>query len=452
MTGVTTVSAQSLIDHYRCPEAFVNLRLQGPLSEEAGFFRFGSDITCYGRSSSGTRARSAHLPLYDVSNDVKVQGSELFLPFDPTEIIDNLRWERYTAVDSRIRKLAKDAYYALRPWLSDGVRRLIQRASASNRGKLTFPQWPVDTTVDDICQKVMLFSIAALGVDRIPFIWFWPKGARGCVLITHDVETETGRDFCQTVMDIDDAFGVKAAFQIVPEERYVVSKEWLATIRERGFELGVQDLNHDGRLFDDRQEFLRRAEKINRYGREWSANGFRAAVLYRRPDWLSSLDFAFDMSIPNVAHLDPQGGGCCTVMPYFIGDILELPVTTTQDYMLLNLLGQVSIDLWQTQIEQITEKNGLASFIIHPDYLAEPRSRAIYESLLGYLRESAVRNQTWFALPSAIHQWWRARSKMEVVADGDSWRIEGERAEDAVLAYAKSDGDRLVYDLQMATA
>ena len=130
-------------------------------------------------------------------------------------------------------------------------------------------------------------------------------------------------------MDIDDAFGVKAAFQIVPEGRYDVPEQWLATIRQRGFELAVQDLNHDGRLFDDRQEFLRRAEKLTGMAASGGANGFRAAVLYRRPEWLSSLDFAFDMSIPNVAHLDPQRGGCCTVLPYFIGNILELPVTTT---------------------------------------------------------------------------------------------------------------------------
>ena len=40
----------------------------------------------------------------------------------------------------------------------------------------------------------------------------------------------------------------------------------------------------------------------------------------------------------------------------------------------------------------------------------------------------------------------------QLVADGDSWRIDGDGAEQAVLAYARSDGDRLVYDLQMATA
>jgi hypothetical protein len=306
--------------------------------------------------------------------------------------------------------------------------------------------------VEDICEKLMSLSLGAPGFDRVPFIWFWPDGARSCVLMTHDVETERGRDFCPALMDIDDAFGVKAAFQLVPEGRYEVPPKLLATIHERGFEVGVQDLTHDGRLFDDHDEFLRRAERINRYGREYGAKGFRAGVLYRRPEWFSALEFAFDMSIPNVAHLDPQRGGCCTVMPFFIGDILELPVTTTQDYMLLELLDETSIDLWKDQIELIAGKNGLASFIIHPDHVVHANARSVYESLLGYLREIASKNQIWFALPSAIDRWWRARSKMQVVADGSTWRIEGEGSEHAVLAYARPAGDGLVYDLQMAAA
>ncbi len=288
-------------------------------------------------------------------------------------------------------------------------------------------------------------------LDKVPFIWFWPDGARSCVLMTHDVDTKAGMDYCQTLMDIDDAFGVKAAFLIVPEDRYIVPDGLVATIRNRGFEVGVQDLNHDGRLFDDRDEFLQRADRINQHGRRWAARGFRSAVLYRRPDWFGALDFDFDMSLPNVAHLDPQRGGCCTVMPYFIGNILELPVTTTQDYMLLNLLNHHSIDLWKTQFETIHANNGLASFIVHPDYIAEPNARLVYEALLGYLHQMRQKENIWFALPSAINQWWRRRSKMNLIPDGDGWRIEGEGAEHAVLAYARVEGNQLVYDLQMAT-
>jgi len=55
---------------------------------------------------------------------------------------------------------------------------------------------------------------------------------------------------------------------------------------------------------------------------------------------------------------------CCIIV-----DFLELPVTSTQKYRLFHPLNQRSIHLWKTQVEMILAKNGLASFIIHPDYI-----------------------------------------------------------------------------------
>jgi hypothetical protein len=62
------------------------------------------------------------------------------------------------------------------------------------------------------------------------------------------------------------------------------------------------------------------------YAKEYNEAGFRSPVMYPNLDWYAELGFSYDMSVPNVAHLDPQRGGCCTVMPYFIGDQLELPL------------------------------------------------------------------------------------------------------------------------------
>ncbi len=78
-------------------------------------------------------------------------------------------------------------------------------------------------------------------------------------------------------------------------------------------------------------------------------------------------------------------------MPYFIGKILELPLTTAQDYSLFHILEDYSIDLWKQQLSLIRRRNGLISFLTHPDYLIERRSRKVYESLLDYLREFVVR-------------------------------------------------------------
>jgi hypothetical protein len=292
----------------------------------------------------------------------------------------------------------------------------------------------------------MLLSLRASGVESIPFIWFWPDGATGCVSMTHDVETAAGRDFCAQLLDIDDSFGIKASYQIVPEGQYAVTSEFLRRLRDRGMEVCVQDLNHDGRLFDEREEFRRRADLINSYGREYGAMGFRSAVLFRKPEWYSDLDFSFDMSIPNVASLDPQRGGCCTVMPYFIGDILELPLTTIQDYSLFHVLGEHSIDLWRIQINTILAKNGFASFIVHPDYIIEPETQAVYKDLLAMLSGLRENEGVWFALPGEVDSWWRARNRMAIVKDNGSWRIVGEGAEHAVLAFAKEKDGRLIYE------
>jgi hypothetical protein len=328
------------------------------------------------------------------------------------------------------------------------VRKQIQRFHARNWRDFNFPHWPVDTTVESTCEALLMLSMQAKGVASVPLVWFWPRGAQGCVMMSHDVESKKGLDFCHQLIEIDDSFGVKASFQIVPEERYVVPSHLIDTIRNRGCEVALQDLNHDGRLFDNKEKFVRRAAIVNRYAKEYKAKGFRAGALYRKPDWYESLDLSFDMSMPNVAHLDPQRGGCCTVMPYFIGKILEIPVTTTQDYALFHILNERSIDLWRSQIELILKKNGLASFIIHPDYILEQETRSVYEKLLSHLKDLRSRTDIWFALPGEIDSWWRTRSQLRVERCGESWRIEGEGAELATLAYAKNVDGTLVYELE----
>ena len=286
-------------------------------------------------------------------------------------------------------------------------RKHLQRARLIGWRDRNFPRWPVDTSVEDLCERLLFVSMKAKRIDKVPFIWFWPDGAQSCVAMTHDVETEEGREFCAELMDVDESFGIKSSFQIVPEGRYQVSPTFIKAIRSRGFEINVQDLNHDGDLFRNRDEFRRRAARINEFAEHYGISGFRAAVLYRNLDWYDALQFSFDMSVPNVAHLDPQKGGCCTVMPYFFGETLEIPVTTTQDYMLFHLLNDYSSELWKEQIGLIIAKNGLASFIVHPDYVIEQKARGLYRELLTFLRELRCRYRIWSALPGEIDCWWR---------------------------------------------
>ena len=153
------------------------------------------------------------------------------------------------------------------------------------------------------------------------------------------------------------------------------------------------------------------------------------------------------MSIPNVAHLDPQKGGCCTVRPFFIGNMIELPVTTTQDYSLFHILKDYSRRLWSEQISRIRERHGLISVIVHPDYVIEQSARRVYAELLEFLCELRSRGETWIARSGEVASWWRLRNELNLVRDQDSWRIEGEGSERARLAYAVLNNDDLTFEV-----
>jgi hypothetical protein len=170
--------------------------------------------------------------------------------------------------------------------------------------------------------------------------------------------------------------------------------------------------------------------------------------LYRKQQWYDALQFSYDMSVPNVAHLDPQHGGCCTVMPYFIGNILELPVTTTQDYMLFHILNDYSISLWRRQIDLIMEKHGLMSFLVHPDYVMKAREMSIFQELLAHLARLREKTRVWITTPGEVNRWWRQRAEMRLVEDGEGVRIEGAGKERARVAYASDQNGRLIFTFQ----
>jgi hypothetical protein len=441
----------TLLEYFRFPEEFGDLGTCRNLTDKPGFFQFGQGIKCYGQYANSDSQRTTDGQIIDVLGNVRFEGGRVELPFDFTQIINNLRLERYPAARQPfLNKLtSNDAahrfYYSLRPFLSASLRKHFQRVRLRGWQKIPFPRWHVDFTVESLMEQVTVLKLKSRGMTSAPFIWFWPDGARSCAIMTHDVEDYAGLNFCSELMNMDDQFAVKSAFQIIPEERYEIDHTLLDNFRARGFEINVHDLNHDGFLFLDRHHFEGRAKRINQFGKDINAEGFRSGALYRNQEWFDLFDFAYDMSVPNVAHLEPQRGGCCTVLPYFIGKLVELPVTTIQDYSLFHILGDYSTNLWEQQIEFITRRNGLVSFITHPDYLIEKKPRKVYSKLLDHLANMRDQHRLWIALPREVNSWWRNRNQMHLLQDGNHWRIEGPDSDRARIAYATLDGDCVVY-------
>ena len=444
---------RAFLDYYRCPADKVPIGTQPQLSAQEGYFKFDGTVG-FGRIGGGRPATHAEEPLTDLAASVTVADGRHFLPFDISDVVTNLREERYRQnghnwlQSTRAGSAARLVYYLLRPLLGVGVRRHLQRAHLSGWEQIPFPKWPVDVSVDTMMEHTMMLALKAQGQSRVPFIWFWPDDAPACAMMTHDIEGQAGLDFCNELMDIDDAYAIKSAFQLIPGGQEASWRNTASRLRQRSFEVNLHDLNHDGQLFARKDIFLRQARQINEHARDFGCDGFRSGAMYREQRWFDAFKFSYDMSVPNAAHLEPQRGGCCTVMPYFVGDILELPLTTTQDYTLFFILNEYSTTLWEEQIRLISQRHGLISFITHPDYLIGRREREVYVKLLRHLADLRDTRQLWIALPGEINKWWRNRHEMSLVRSTEGWRIEGPDSHRARVAYATLENDRLIYRLQ----
>jgi hypothetical protein len=443
----------AFVDYFRCPAESAALDWDREYSTREGFFAFG-DATAYGHANGVAVKSEAGGELVDAMPFVETRGNTVRLPFDLSAIVRNLREERYCQ-DARLNTATltaaiKHLYYFVRPVLPVAVRKHLQRHHLSGWEDIAFPQWPIDFSVDLLMTQTMRLLLKSNGNVPIPFIWFWPDGASSAAIVTHDVEGPDGRDFCSELMDLDDSFGIKASFQIIPELRGAVTDDLIELIRGRGFEVNLHDLNHDGFLFHDKTLFLQRAEQINKYARQRNCRGFRSGAMYREQAWFEAFDFSYDMSVPNAAHLEPQRGGCCSVMPYFVGRILELPLTTLQDYSLFHILGDYSTELWTLQIGQLVARHGLITLLTHPDYLIDSRARTVYSDLLTHISSLRDRKGTWVALPGEVNDWWRDRHQMVIRREERKWRISGPSSDRARLAIACLQDDQVVYRLEGA--
>jgi hypothetical protein len=447
-TAAMLSGAEVFRDYFGSPILPARIGAPQDLSGVQGWFRFAG-ATCFGRHSNGEPAQNVGTRLHDVIDEVTIASGELRLPFDVAEVVTNLREERYQLPSSGwfeapgVSSAARSIYYFLRPLLTVGIRKRLQRMRLRGWESIAFPAWPVDDSVDQIMRTTMASLLRCADVKEIPFIWFWPDGAAACAMMTHDVEGPTGAEFSLPLADLDESFGIRSAFQMIPRSPF--ERSLVDLLRRRGFEVNLHDLAHDGYLFHDREEFRRRAADINRFARQFQCRGFRSGAMYREQGWFDAFDFSYDMSVPNVAHLEPQRGGCCTVLPYFIGDLLELPLTTTQDYSLFHILSEYSVARWKQQTEILLSKNGLVSFIAHPDYLVEERALTVYNELLGYMARLRAERNVWIALPGEVNDWWRDRRRMALVRNGSTWCIEGPGSDRAKIAYAVLDGDSVAY-------
>jgi len=348
---------------------------------------------------------------------------------------DDLRFERYATAGKRSRKM--EAYYALKPLMPRRLQLALRRAYAPRQARRAFPRWPIEPALVEHRDAELAGQLRASGADRLPIVNYWPERKRACALLTHDVEGPAGVENVLRVIDLEQRYGFVSSWNFVADW-YPIPDGLFDEIRGRGFEIGLHGILHDGKLFSSRETFDANLPLIREYSERWGTVGFRSPATHRNSEWMHLLPVEYDSSFPDSDPFEPQAGGCCSIMPFRFGDVVELPLTMLQDHTMFEILREPGIDRWIEKADWIIRNHGLITLNVHPDYVIQQRFLDRYEAFLEYL--AGRRDEFWQPLPRDAARWWRQREGLAVGPDGS---VVGASDYPATVAYVSEDDGRV---------
>jgi predicted glycosyltransferase len=344
-------------------------------------------------------------------------------------------------------------YYRIKPMVPPHVRMSIRRWFAVQKRERVLDTWPI-----------------LPGSEKPPANWpGWPNGKKFAFVLTHDVEGQAGLDKCRQLMELELRLGFRSSFNFIPEGDYRVPLSLINELKANGFEVGVHDLHHDGKLYRNRQEFARKAARINEHLRKWGVGGFRSGFMLHNLEWLHDLDVAYDASTFDTDPFEPQPDGVGTIFPFWVpapntecrmqnaergnGKVsdsapptprselrnlktgyVELPYTLPQDSTLFLLLRERHPDIWFQKLDWIVKHGGMALLDTHPDFMAMGRPAGkgteypldMYSRFLEYARER-YGDCAWKPLPAELAAYTR-RALAGNQQSADSRSVNGYRS------------------------
>lgn len=300
-------------------------------------------------------------------------------------------------------RVVNRAYYALKPWIPLSLRLALRRRSAISRRQVNTGVWPVDEKA-----------------GATPPGWpGWPGGKRFAFVLTHDVEGSKGFGRVERLMNLELKHGFRSCFNFVPEGEYGVPEATRRMLERGGFEVGIHGLEHDGKLYNSKTKFARKALRINEYLRQWGACGFRSPLMQHRLGWLHQLDVEYDCSTFDTDPFEPEPDGVGTVFPFWVpgpngSGYVELPYSLVQDFTLFVLFREPDIDVWKKKLDWVVAHGGMALLTTHPDYMSFEGKPArdeypvsLYEEFLRYVREK-YDGVFWQATPREVARFYCA--------------------------------------------
>lgn len=350
------------------------------------------------------------------------RDGSVFLPFDIDAALESFLRESYLPQGGGgpVYALMRGTYYRARPLIPRSVQLKMRRRFRRYQERAMFPAWPAETSLHRL-EALLLGLVERVAGEPLPWISPWPAPYDWAVVLTHDVEQKPGYENISAVRLVEERYDLRSAWYLVPERDYRVEESLLERLDGEGCEVGLHGLRHDGRDLSPRF-FEARLPTMRSYAERWGVDGFRSPATHRDRDLIQQLGVKHDSSWCDVARYEPQPGGSCSWLPFFIGNVVELPITMAMDHTIFEVLGQTTDRVWQEKAELLRAYGGMALMVTHPDYLVDPGRLALYERFLARLASDRT---AWHALPREVAEWWRTRSRALVERRDGVWKLEG---------------------------
>lgn len=291
---------------------------------------------------------------------------------------------------------------------------LAKRLYASRRlalEKNSFPDWPIDKSIEVL--RYLQAPTEPASRESI-----WPQGKRFAFAVSHDLESKEGFKDLEYLLNLDMDYGFRGCWNVVAEliQGY---PEKIKILQNANCEIGCHGYNHDNRLaFLPEEQMRARLQDCARYSSKYQIRGFRSPSLLRTLRLMRQLAdyFDFDSSYPDTDRFSETGqvNGCCTIRPFFINGIVELPITLPMDSSML-FMGyndEQMLEIWLKKLNWIKQRQGLALINIHchRPFSLNTKVYAAYARLLEIVAKDS---ECWRTSLKDIAAHWRSCNKIE---------------------------------------
>ena len=326
-------------------------------------------------------------------------------------IINNLIYERYYKQSIPLQSRLPINYTKIPVPLRNFLFGMLLKLKTDPK----WPEWPAEKSVE-LTRYLYIKSISMAYKKKVPHVSFWPHGKKFAIAVTHDCDTHTSFKNIDKIRETERKYGIISSWNVL-SNKYRIDKEKLRKLKGEGCEIGLHDYNHDNKTpFLKKPRVIERIMSASKLVQEFGIKGYRSESLLRNKEFLELLSdyFYYDSSTCDTDIYSPVAmrSGTCTVFPFFIKNMVEIPITLPQDYRLMRL-GKTKneiFEIWKKKVDFLRQVNGAAVLLTHPDshIFGNDKYLDVYDRILKY---ATSLDDEWNTTTYGIAKWWNERSK-----------------------------------------